>query len=131
MEECRKAAKGGIGGDMAVIVFGHGGFVNYMAQEVGDINVAMVPPRLSVWSTGESREYLIHDRPSPGPAQLMVETKESRARRLGHHTQVEIEDAQMEEKRRESLWQYVCHMEYWSGYGKEKYDAADETGRNP
>ncbi|KAJ1333699.1 hypothetical protein MN608_03695 [Microdochium nivale] len=66
----------------AIIVFGHGGFVNYMTEDTGltEEHVGQDPPVLTDWEPGETRMFKLVDRHPDQPvvASLLKETHESR-----------------------------------------------------
>lgn len=72
--------------DPEVLVVGHGGFVNYLVEEVGDVHPDSAPPKLSDWKPGEIREYyLLWEEGLDGkskPDGLLTETAKSRSRRV-------------------------------------------------
>ncbi|KAH8655670.1 hypothetical protein BX600DRAFT_470094 [Xylariales sp. PMI_506] len=66
------------------LIVGHGGFVSFLAEEVGDIRPYDRPPRLSVWETGELRKYNLRWGFHHGIfGYLLREDKRSRIERLG------------------------------------------------
>ncbi|ETS83350.1 hypothetical protein PFICI_05226 [Pestalotiopsis fici W106-1] len=60
--------------DYDICVFGHGGFVNYMTDKIGTVDVKLKVPRLTDWKTGEVREFKIYDYYTC--CSLMVEEKD-------------------------------------------------------
>jgi hypothetical protein len=139
LEECRKVDQAGRYTDFTICVFGHGGFVNYMVEEIGNIDVSSRPPKLSDWATGEIREYLIQDdNSSRSPRSgLMAETDESRVAR---HKKVASTRAGFngveEARKRYQLQDFIASMRYYEDHQgsaslEALYKRADAEGRNP
>ncbi|KAI4592825.1 hypothetical protein KJ359_010378 [Pestalotiopsis sp. 9143b] len=76
LQECKNVelSTGRPYSDYEVCVFGHGGFVNYMTDKIGNVNTQVKPPRLTDWTTGEIRDYKIYENfPSLlSPCSLLV-----------------------------------------------------------
>ena len=64
--------------DGQICVFGHGGFVNYMTDQVGATDTRPKVPKLSDWNTGEIRDYKVYDANPGDPAacRLLVRSAE-------------------------------------------------------
>ncbi|KAF7523871.1 hypothetical protein G7054_g11608 [Neopestalotiopsis clavispora] len=86
--------------DYDLCVFGHGGFVNYVTQEIGHIDVTCEPPKLSSWQTGEIRNYEIYDDPAMRP-KIPLMVKEGAQRLVGVQ-------AKEEDKKRDDLISYIA-----------------------
>ncbi|ORY65294.1 uncharacterized protein BCR38DRAFT_409010 [Pseudomassariella vexata] len=60
---CRELCNGTRGkgaqkpGDFTLMVFGHGGFINFLAEELGNVNSEADQLRLTDWNVGEIRRY--------------------------------------------------------------------------
>ncbi|KAK6198204.1 CCA tRNA nucleotidyltransferase, mitochondrial [Pestalotiopsis sp. IQ-011] len=79
LQECKKIEKKqGQYVDNQVCVFGHGGFVNYMTDQVGATDTRLKVPKLSDWYTGEIRDYKVYDANpgDPSPCRLLVRSEE-------------------------------------------------------
>ncbi|KXJ92155.1 hypothetical protein Micbo1qcDRAFT_162303 [Microdochium bolleyi] len=68
----------------AIIVFGHGGFINYMTKDIGvtEADLARKPPVLTDWAPGETRVFrLVDEHPDQpvvaSPLREMSPTKET------------------------------------------------------
>ncbi|KAH8202982.1 hypothetical protein TruAng_002816 [Truncatella angustata] len=114
--------------DYAVCVFGHGGFVNYMVEEVGAVDLTVEPKKLSAWSVGEIRDYEIEDIVPLAAPQGKLFTQPSRRK---------LYDLTIEAKARAGLMEAIVEKDTRDQYGEQHksvaslYKATDITGKNP
>lgn len=143
-EECRAAddMEGAKYVSYSVCVFGHGGFVNYMAEEVGDIDTRAETPKLTDWDTGETRSYKIVDCRLGEELDgiLLVEPEDLRIARLkGKNKDPQNYTISEQDQRRRELRDWIVNMKYFENKatGKEDkalaelYARADCERRNP
>ncbi|KAH8681239.1 hypothetical protein BX600DRAFT_429197 [Xylariales sp. PMI_506] len=140
--------------DYTVCVFGHGGFVNFLVEEVGDglylpLGVHQHPV-LTTWTTGELREYEVIDLDdSKDPtSHLLREVEECREKRLvkkwltEHPGMRERDvpcaslkwyDVNEETEKRNCQRDFIVNQDYRGRNSeiRKLYDEADQKGRNP
>lgn len=84
--------------DYDLCVFGHGGFVNCLAEEIGHIDINPTVPKLSAWRTGEIRDYKIYNQ---DPVPLLV--REGQQKFKGRQKEAE-------NKKRDDLRDHIVKM---------------------
>ncbi|KAI0022300.1 hypothetical protein F4780DRAFT_788721 [Xylariomycetidae sp. FL0641] len=95
---------------LVIHLWGHGGFINYMTKDVGDVRPKGHVPKLTDWATGESRTYLltyqlVGDRLVDFPELMTELNRDERLKSQGKKTTVS--DQALEDRRREQLQDHV------------------------
>ncbi|KAI0132068.1 hypothetical protein BJ170DRAFT_229465 [Xylariales sp. AK1849] len=139
IQVCRNARKGSVYAEYTVCLFGHGGFVNFIVGELG--NVAFEEDAVvgtTEWSTGELREYEVVDKDDSMPPQpyYFVETKQSRSNRKRKEEKPDVPYSVEEESKKRELQRIYIVKQTKEKLGetaeaRQLYAEADEERKNP
>ncbi|KAI1856237.1 hypothetical protein JX265_011749 [Neoarthrinium moseri] len=130
IKHCRAAKADSGYKPYSVCVYGHGGFVNYMVEELGPLDFSNENMVLSAWEKGEDRVYsVVDDDDNVQPKGNLFKRKEIEDATLSPNVDLRDENA-----KRQKLHKIVVSKKYGrkaNDETKELYARAERERKNP